>query len=58
MAVSGSDWDDSIQVLVDEKEGNISDTDARTTTSNNCQSNKRQITLAFPKLPCNDVRKL
>jgi len=25
MAVSGSDWDNSIQVLVDEREGNISD---------------------------------
>jgi len=30
--------------------------DARTTTSNNCQSSMRKITLAFPKLPNNNVR--
>jgi len=56
MAVSESDWDNSIQVLVDEREENISDTDARTTTSSNFQSSMRQITLAFPKLPRNNVR--
>jgi len=55
MAVCGSDWDDNIQVLVDERGGNIFDTDARTTTTNNCQSSMRQIMLAFPKLPRNNV---